>query len=150
MPLAVDVTVAPAQEALQIGDWTIEPDLDQLSSAGRTVKLEPKAMAVLLHLASRPGQVLSREALLDAVWPGVVVGDDSLTQVSIKLRKALGDDPERPAYIQTVTKKGYRLIAPVRRGFPQIAAEPTRHKTGWMAGGIALALLVAIGSWWWI
>jgi DNA-binding winged helix-turn-helix (wHTH) protein/TolB-like protein/Flp pilus assembly protein TadD len=150
MSLAVHATVAPAPETLQIGDWSVERDLDQLRSAGRTVKLEPKAMAVLLHLASRPGQVLSREALLDAVWPGVVVGDDSLTQVIIKLRKALGDDPERPAYIQTVTKKGYRLIAPVRRGFPQIAAEPTRHKTGWMAGGIALALLVAIGSWWWI
>jgi len=72
-------------------------------------------MAVLLHLANRPGQVVGREALLSQVWPGVVVGQDSLTQVVIKLRKTLGDDPDRPTYIQTVKKKGYRLVAPVLR-----------------------------------
>ena len=48
-------------------------------------------MSVLVYLADRPGQVVSRDALLSAVWPGVVVGDDSLTQVVIKLRKALGE-----------------------------------------------------------
>ena len=94
------------QDSLRVGDWTAEPDLNQLSAQGRTVKLEPKAMAVLLYLAGRPGEVVGREALLSQVWPGVVVGDDSLTQVIIKLRKALGDDPERPTYIQTVTKRG--------------------------------------------
>ena len=91
------------------------PRSNQLSRAGRTVKLEPKAMSVLVYLADRPGQVVSREALLSAVWPGVVVGDDSLTQVVIKLRKALGEVPEKPAYIQTISKGGYRLVAPVVR-----------------------------------
>ena len=59
--------------------------------------------------------MVSREALLAEVWPGVVVGDDALTQVVIKLRKALGDAPESPAYIQTIPKRGYRLVAPVSR-----------------------------------
>src|SRR3954447_5229841 len=73
---------------LQIGEWLVEPALNQLSAAGRTLKLEPKTMAVLVYLAQRPGEVVSREALLAAIWPGVLVGDDSLTQVVIKLRKA--------------------------------------------------------------
>src|SRR5438093_10826019 len=115
MPLAMDAPAVPADNRLRVGDWTVEPDLNQLSTQGRAVQVEPKAMAVLLHLADRPGQVVGREALLSQAWPGVVVGDDSLTQVVIKLRKALGDDPDRPAYIQTVTTRGYRLDTPVLR-----------------------------------
>jgi len=150
MPSAVDASVAPTQETLQIGDWTVEPDLNQLASPSRTVKLEPKAMAVLLQLARHAAQVVGREALLAEVWPGVVVGDDSLTQVIIKLRKALGDDPERPTYIQTVTKKGYRLMAPVRRVTRETtsAIEPRRHGIRWVVAAIALTFLVAIGAWW--
>src|ERR1700741_5320025 len=87
---------------LRVGDWQGGAPLNQISASGKAVKLEPKAMAVLVYLAERPGEVVSREALLSAVWPGVVVGDDSLTQVVIKLRKALGDAAENPAYIQTI------------------------------------------------
>jgi adenylate cyclase len=147
MSLAMDAV--PADNSLTVGDWTVQPDLNQLSTQGRVVKLEPKAMAVLLHLANRPGQVVGREALLSQVWPGVVVGDDSLTQVVIKLRKALGDDPDRPTYIQTVTKRGYRLVAPVLRP-AGTAAPPVRrpHRVRWIAGAAALALLVAIALWW--
>src|SRR3989454_9093528 len=150
MPLAMDAPVVPADNRLRVGDWTVEPDLNQLSTQGRAVKVEPKAMAVLLHLADRPGQVVGREALLAQGWPGVIVGDDSLTQVVIKLRKALGDDPDRPTYIQTVTKRGYRLVAPVLRPAgttaPPIRRRP--HRGRWPAGAAALALLVAIGLLW--
>ena len=125
MPVGTEPPPAPGKMRLQVGDWTVEPALNQLSAAGKTVKLEPKAMAVLVYLADRPGQVVSREALLSAVWSGVVVGDDSLTQVVIKLRKALGDVPEKPAYIQTISKGGYRLIAPVVRS-EEIASAPVR------------------------
>src|SRR5262245_44698695 len=104
-------TAPVSVEKLQDGEWTVEPALNQLSAEGRTAKLEPKAMALLCYLADRPGQVVSREALLSAVWPGVVVGDDSLTQAVIKLRKALGDAADAPAYIQTISKGGYRLVA---------------------------------------
>src|SRR6267142_1477115 len=147
MPLAMDAV--PADTRLRVGDWTVEPDLNQLSTHGSAVKVEPKTMAVLLHLADRPGQVVGREALLSQVWPGVVVGDDSLTQVVIKLRKTLGDDPDRPTYIQTVKKKGYRLVAPVLR--PAVTATPPvrrPHRVRWIAGAAALALLVAIALWW--
>jgi transcriptional activator of cad operon len=113
MRLAMDLPVIQAQGKLKVGEWTVEPNLNQLSRSGQTVKVEPKVMSLLVHLANRPGEVVTREALLSAIWPTVVVGDDSLTQAIIKLRKALEADPDKPAYIQTVTKKGYRLIARV-------------------------------------
>ena len=160
MPVSIESPPAPGTERLQVGDWVVEPALNQLSAAGKTVKLEPKAMAVLGHLANRPGQVVSREALLSAVWSGVVVSDDSLTQVVIKLRKALGDVPEKPAYIQTISKGGYRLIAPVVRSAENSSA-PVRpdaeslhterkRRVSWMAGaGISVLLLAAALIWWW-
>lgn len=73
-------------------------------------------MAVLLLLARRAGEVISREELLATVWSGSVVGDDTLTQAVIKLRKALGDDTRSPRYIETIAKRGYRLVATVRAG----------------------------------
>jgi TolB-like protein/DNA-binding winged helix-turn-helix (wHTH) protein/Tfp pilus assembly protein PilF len=156
MRLAIDSPSAPSEERLQVGNWMVEPALNQLSAAGKTVKLEPKTMAVLIYLANRPGQVVSREALLSALWPGIVVGDDSLTQVVIKLRKALGDDPEEPAHIQTITKGGYRLVAPVvrpvevssKRLSPDLEHSSLERRIPWMAGTGIAALLVAAGFWW--
>src|ERR1041385_5061583 len=134
MPLGTEPPPALNRESLRVGDWTVEPALNQLSAAGKTVKLEPKAMATLVYLANRPGQVVSREALLSAVWSGVVVGDDSLTQVVIKLRKALGDSPEEPAYIQTIPKGGYRLVAPVVRP-AEISSTPVRPDSEYLRTG---------------
>ena len=157
MPVGTESPPAPGTMRLQIGEWTVEPALNQLSAAGRAVKLEPKAMAVLVYLAERPGQVVSREALLSAVWSGMVVSDDSLTQVVIKLRKALGDVPEKPAHIQTISKGGYRLIAPVARSaeipFAQVRPDArslhAERRIAWTAGaGIAAVLLAAAGVWW--
>jgi DNA-binding winged helix-turn-helix (wHTH) protein len=115
MPVGAQSPHLFGKESVRVGEWAVEPALNQLSAAGKTVKVEPKAMSVLVYLADRPGQVVSREALLSAVWSGVLVGDDSLTQVVIKLRKAMGDAPGNPAYIQTISKRGYRLVAPVVR-----------------------------------
>jgi DNA-binding winged helix-turn-helix (wHTH) protein/TolB-like protein/Tfp pilus assembly protein PilF len=142
----------------QIGEWAVDPSLDELSSSHRTVKLEPKATSVLVYLADRPGQVVSREALMAAVWPGVIVGDDCLTQVVIKLRKALGDVPKAPAYIQTVSKRGYRLIAPVshprspaampaQAGVTPVVRAGARRRR-WLSASALTLLVVAIAVFW--
>jgi adenylate cyclase len=96
---------------MRVGDWSVDPGLNQIRRDDETIRLEPKVMEVLTFLGAHPGEVVSREVLLDALWPGMVVGDDSLTQSVIKLRKALGDDPRNPTYIQTIPKRGYRLLA---------------------------------------
>src|SRR5262245_16877516 len=106
-------------------------------------------MAALVYLAQRPGEVVSRDALLAAVWPGVVVSDDAVTQVVIKLRKALGDSAETPSYIQTISKRGYRLVAPV--GLPQqkpVGQKRERLIPWLVGGGLAAAILAGLTLWW--
>ena len=71
-------------------------------------------MRLLVYLAERTGEVASIEELLDQVWPGVTVTQDSVYQSVASLRKLLGDDPKQPKYIATVPRRGYRLVATVR------------------------------------
>lgn len=104
----------PQHERFEIGEWLVDPDSGRILCRGDEVKLEPKVMAVLVSLALQPGKVLSREELEATVWAGTIVGYDALSNSIIKLRKALGDDRRDPRYIETVSKKGYRLVAEVR------------------------------------
>ncbi len=128
---------------LEIGQWWADRTANELRRAGKTVRIEPKAMDVLMVLAARAGQVVGREELLAAVWPGVVVGDEALTQCIIKLRRALGDDLRSPTYIETISKRGYRLIAPVRQG-GELAAAPARRRLPLRAlAAVALFALAA-------
>jgi len=99
--------------ALSIGAWVLWPGLNQIERDGKVVRLEPKAAFMLGLLARRAGEPVTRKELLDTVWAGAVVSDDALTQVVIKLRKALGDSSRDPKYIETIPKRGYRLVAPV-------------------------------------
>lgn len=96
-----------------IGGWLVEPDTGRLTKDDQSLKLEPKVMGLLVYLAQRPEQVISREKLEQTIWAGTVVGYDALTSAIIKLRKAFGDDSHHPWLLETVAKKGYRLIAPV-------------------------------------
>src|SRR5215831_437735 len=84
-----------------------------MSCEGRTVRLEPKVMEVLLCLAEHPGETLSKEQLFQAVWPNIVVTEDVLRRCIGELRRAFDDDARNPAIIETVSKRGYRLLAPV-------------------------------------
>lgn len=97
----------------QLADWHINPELGRISRGDEEVKLEPKVMSVLVYLAEREGEVVSRDELLDKLWPNVVVSYDSLSSTIIKLRKALGDDSRDSKFIETIPKKGYRCIAKV-------------------------------------
>lgn len=79
-----------------------------------------------MALARHPGEVLSKTELLDEVWPEVVVGDASLSVAVAELRDALGDDPTRPQFIETIPRRGYRLMAPIMSTVdPPTAADST-------------------------
>jgi len=97
----------------QVGEWRVEPATDRLICGDQEVKLEPRVMDLLLCLASRPGEVITREQLEATVWSGMVVGYDALTSAMIKLRRAFNDNSRNPQIIETVAKRGYRLIAKV-------------------------------------
>jgi DNA-binding winged helix-turn-helix (wHTH) protein/TolB-like protein len=126
------------------GEWWAEPKANEIGRGGETVRHEPKAMEDLMVLVGRAGQAVTREELLAAVWPGVVVGDEVLTQCIIKLRRALGDDPRSPRYIETISKRGYRLIVASGRprdgtGAPPAPMSPRTWSIGLLAG-ITLAV----------
>lgn len=97
----------------RVGSWTVQADLNRLERGEESIPLEPRVMRVLLCLAVHPGEVWSREALLEAVWGDVVVQEEALTHAISRLRRAFGDDPRHAEYIETILKGGYRLIAPV-------------------------------------
>jgi serine/threonine-protein kinase len=105
--------ISAASGLLRIGAWRVDPALDEISGNGRTVKLEPRAMRVLVCLAEHAGQVVSVEQLLDAVWKEVIVTPDSVYQAVAGLRRAFANGTEEPAYIVNVLRRGYRLVAPV-------------------------------------
>src|SRR5262245_29658447 len=77
------------------------------------VHLRPKTLAVLRCLAERPGQVVTKAAICREVWPDVTVGDGSLMVCIAELRRKLGDNPASARFIETLPRRGYRLLAPV-------------------------------------
>jgi TolB-like protein/DNA-binding winged helix-turn-helix (wHTH) protein/tetratricopeptide (TPR) repeat protein len=98
---------------VRIGDWTLDSSLNQISGASGTVVLTPLAARVLEYLAEHPGEVLSTDDLIENLWQRKMVGDSPVYRVIADLRQALQDDAKRPRYIQTVRKRGYRLLAKV-------------------------------------
>jgi TolB-like protein len=101
------------QSLLRIADLRVDPALDEIRKNGKTIKLGPKNMQLLLCLAERAGEVLSVDDLLDRVWKGVIVSQDSVYTAVAALRRLLDDNPRNPKYIANVVRRGYRLIAPV-------------------------------------
>jgi transcriptional activator of cad operon len=103
----------PSGTSLRIGDWRVNPASGQISREGETVRVEARTMRLLLCLAEHAGQVVSIDDLLEQVWTGVIVTQDSVYQAIASLRRLLGDDPKQPVYIATVPRLGYRMVATV-------------------------------------
>jgi adenylate cyclase len=97
----------------RVGSWLVAPSLNSISYKGTTVRLEPKVMEVLVCLAQHAGETLPKEALFQTVWPDTFVTDDVLTHSISELRRAFEDDAREPRFIQTIPKRGYRLVAAV-------------------------------------
>jgi len=76
------------------------------------IKLRPKTFAVLEHLVSKPGELVTKQDLIAAVWPDTFVGDAVLKVAIRQIREALGDDPKSPRFIKTVRSAGYMLMRP--------------------------------------
>jgi adenylate cyclase len=98
---------------ISFGPFRFEPTTSRLFDREAEVKLTRKAAQVLATLLERPGIPISKQELFATVWRGTVVGDDALVTCVQELRKALGDDPRQPRYIETRHRHGYRFAAPV-------------------------------------
>jgi DNA-binding winged helix-turn-helix (wHTH) protein len=99
--------------AFHLGDWKVEPILFRITRGDEVHQLRPRAMEVLQCLAEAAGAVVRRQELIDRVWRTEFVTTNALTHVVAELRTALGDEAERPIYIETIPRRGYRLLAPV-------------------------------------
>ena len=122
-------TDSEVRSAFRLGEITVEPSTGELRGpAGRT-RLDPKVMDVLWHLARHHGQVVLREELLRAVWPGVVVTDDALSRCIYQLRRHLNEAAGNESYkelLETLPKRGYRF---------HCVPAPAVESVEWAAGG---------------
>ena len=94
------------------------------------ISLSPKAFSVLLYLAERQGRLVTKQELLDAVWPDIHVTEGVLKRAVLEIRKALGDDPDEPRFIQTLHRRGYRFLT------ASAVEEPAADAAGAAASGI--------------
>jgi TolB-like protein/DNA-binding winged helix-turn-helix (wHTH) protein len=97
----------------RIGIWLVQPGLNTISQNGTTRQLEPKVMEVLLCLAHHAGETLAKEQLLKTIWPDTFVSDDVVIRSISEIRRAFDDDPRESKFIQTIPKRGYRLVPSV-------------------------------------
>lgn len=94
-----------------VGEWQVTPATNSLRRGADIKQLEPKAMDVLLLLCEKQGELVSSEEILNHCWRTVAVGDNPLHKVITQLRKAFDDKASDPQYIETIRKRGYRVIA---------------------------------------
>ena len=94
----------------RLGDIHVDPERNRIATDDTVHRVTAREMQVLVYLAERAGGVVTRPELLDEVWSGVVVNDEALTLVISRLRSALGDDARAPRVIETIPKKGYRMM----------------------------------------
>jgi DNA-binding winged helix-turn-helix (wHTH) protein len=104
------VSVRP-RPVLRFDDFCLDPQRHLLTRGGQEVALSPHLVDILQHLASRPGDIVPKDVLLDQFWAGVHVTENALTRAIADIRKALGDDAANPRYIQTAARRGYRFVA---------------------------------------
>jgi len=108
----------PAPSSYRFGPFVVDATSYRLTRDGSVIPLSPKIIDLLLYLVARQSALVPKDVLFSALWPDVAVTDNALTQAVSELRQALGDDPSKPTYIQTVARRGYRFIAAVEPGTP--------------------------------
>ena len=120
-------TFTDLQRGFELGPWSIIPERGLLRQGTVEEHLEPMVMDVLMVLASHQGSVVSRDQLVEAVWAGRFVADEAIVAKIATLRHKLGDDARDPKYIETVTRRGYRLMMPI--SMPDVAEPEDMSKS---------------------
>lgn len=130
-----------------IGEWRLDPGLDQVRRGAECVPLQRKTVELLTFLARHPREVLSRDEILRGVWGDTIVSDSVIYWNINQLRSVLESDPDERQYIETVPRRGYRLVAPVREVEGDALPLPgwRRHRKQMLAGvGIAVLTVLLV------
>jgi len=146
--------VAPIRAAYRIGEWTVDPDTCRMTRGDQCRPLRPKLTDLLLLLAHHAGEVLTKDQILDHVWQTRFVSESALTRNVAELRQLLDDTVKPPRYVETIPKRGYRLVAEVSRlrAFvePTLAVIPFENlnhapEEDYFADGMADAVITELG-----
>ncbi|HSN55333.1 MAG TPA: winged helix-turn-helix domain-containing protein, partial [Candidatus Sulfomarinibacteraceae bacterium] len=113
-----------AEVPFRLGVWLVEPRLNRLTRGEESIQIELKMMDVLVCLAERAGELVTRREITDTVWATEFITEKTLTRAVAELRRTLGDDAKQPRYIETIHRRGYRLIAPT-----EVVERPTATVT---------------------
>ena len=133
-------------EVFSLGSWLVEPASGTLRRKDEVVHLAPKVMELLMTLARNQGHVVSKDQLMTAIWPDTFVAETALTRSISELRHSLDDHSGDPIYIETIPKKGYRLLAPVEE-YRESGTKSWRVKwLLWTAAIVACVLLLISGG----
>src|SRR5688572_23907589 len=133
---------SPTGQTYRFGDFAFDPSSGELHRHGVKVRLQEQPFQILMLLLARPGEVVTREQVRQALWPGdtFVDFDAGLNSAIKRLRDALGASAEEPHVVETLPRRGYRFVAPV-----ESVPVPARVRRFWMMGAAALAaVLVAL------
>jgi len=139
--------VPPASLTYRFGPFLLDRAAYRLVKGDVPLPLAPKVIDLLFLLVSRPSSLVTKDDILQALWPDVAVTDNAITQVVSDLRQALGDNAATPQYVQTVPRRGYRFVAPVETVAPAApapagaAARPAAEPDGGGAGTRTIAVL---------
>jgi TolB-like protein/DNA-binding winged helix-turn-helix (wHTH) protein/tetratricopeptide (TPR) repeat protein len=149
------------RNGFHVGHWTVHPDLNAVSENGTATHLEPKVMDVLVCLAETSGEVVNKEVLIHKVWPDTFVSDDVLKRSISELRRVFKDDARDARIIETIPKRGYRLLIPVepltrsaaqtgpareKLVTPPVPPVP-RHRVLWLATTLSIVGIGSLAAW---
>jgi len=143
------------RSAFRVGDWIAHPECCRIARAAEERHVPPLIIDLLRLLAQNAGQVVGKEQILDELWEGRFVSESALTRAVAELRGLLGDKAHPPRYIETIPKRGYRLVAfvepPRQIGLPSLAVLPfdnlTRdHSEEYFADGVTDAIITELGK----
>lgn len=140
-------------DEVRFDGWTLRRKAGELAKDGRRIRLQSQPLMILEQLLAQPGELVAREELIARLWPqGVVDFDTALNSAVRRLRTALDDQAERPRYIETIPRRGYRFIGrletPQAAVAPALAMAPVRSGRGrsWLVATVALVVVMAAAS----
>ncbi len=138
---------------IRFDGWHLRVDTGELARNGKVQRLTQQPLRILVELLRNPGQVVTRDRLVEVLWPkGVVDFDNGLNVAVRKLRLALGDESDTPRYIETLARRGYRFIGTIEAAAtpasqPAPAERVSGRRTIWIVVGAGVAMAAAAVAW---
>ena len=130
-----------------LGEFSFDAASGNIEKDGSTIRLSPRAADVLTLLAKTPGEVVTREQVHESVWAGRIVTDAQVSKAINELRAGLGDTTEPRRYIETLPKRGYRLVCTVTPGSESTQTPDTMRGRNYTGPALVFALFMAVGYW---